>query len=211
MFHDKRRWPSIPHDEIVRRSRILVIDDQDFPYQELFVRDGYTVEKWNDVKDLAELEQSHFDLILLDLLGVGRKESADQGLGLLRHIRSASPAQLVVAYSNADWPVRYQPFFDMADGVLAKTADYVDFKRLVDDLLDRRFSLGFYVVRVQDEVTDHIAELPGLAVKTKRAILTGRTDRLRRYLSNHIEDPATIDRVLNIVGVAIGVLQLWKS
>jgi CheY-like chemotaxis protein len=48
-----------------------VIDDQDFPYKELFERDGYTVTKWDDVHDLAQLESGEFDLILLDLLGVG--------------------------------------------------------------------------------------------------------------------------------------------
>jgi CheY-like chemotaxis protein len=210
LFHVKK-WPRLPHEEMVRRARILVIDDQEFPYKELFERDGYTVAKWNDVEDLPQLERGNYDLILLDLLGVGRKESTDQGLGVLRHIRGASPAQLVVAYSSADWPVRYQPFFDMADGVLSKTADYVDFKAKVDELLTQRFELGFYVGRVRTELADYAADMPGLARKTRRAILTGNTDRLRRYLSRHVDNPATVDRAINIVGVAIGILGLWKS
>jgi CheY-like chemotaxis protein len=210
VFHLKK-WPRIPHDEIVRRARILVIDDQEFPYKEIFERDGYTVAKWSDVEDLARLERGEFDLILLDLLGVGRKESADQGLGLLRHIRRAAPAQLVVAYSSADWPVSYQPFFDMADGVLSKTADYVDFKKTVDDLLTQRFELGFYVGRIQIELADYSADMPSLVRKTRKAILSGNTDRLRHYLARHVDNPETVDRAINIAGVAISILGLWKS
>ncbi len=34
----------------MKRARLLVIDDADFPYLSLFERDGYTMEKWADVK-----------------------------------------------------------------------------------------------------------------------------------------------------------------
>src|SRR4051794_8873496 len=90
-----RQWPNVSHDEIVRRARILVIDDGPFPYMALFERDGYTIQQWPDVSDLHALETGEFDLILLDLLGVGSAESSDEGFGLLKHIRQVSPAQIV--------------------------------------------------------------------------------------------------------------------
>jgi hypothetical protein len=45
-FFRKKGWPDIPFSEIKKRARMLVIDDSDFPYQTLFERDGYTLEKW---------------------------------------------------------------------------------------------------------------------------------------------------------------------
>jgi hypothetical protein len=99
----------------------------------------------------------------------------------------------------------------MADGVLAKTADYVDFKRKVDELLSQRFELGFYIGRVRGELADYAAELPGLPKRAEKAILTGNTAKLRRYLSRHIDNPAAVDQAINIVGVAIGILGLWKN
>lgn len=121
------------HAEVVRRARILVIDDGAFPYKQLFERDGYTIQQWPDVTDLPALETGEFDLILLDLVGVGLAESADEGFGLLRHIRQTSSAQIVIAYSNADLSLKYQPFFRDADAVLHMTkTDYVEFKRTVD-------------------------------------------------------------------------------
>jgi CheY-like chemotaxis protein len=100
------KWPQPTIDEIRKRARILVIDDQEFPYAKLFERDGYSIKKWDDVDNLTELEQGDHDLILLDLQGVGKAESAEEGLGILKHIRTRRPAQIIIAYSNADWPLR---------------------------------------------------------------------------------------------------------
>jgi CheY-like chemotaxis protein len=177
----------------------------------LFERDGYTIQQWPDVTDLGALETGEFDVILLDLRGVGRAESADEGFGILKHIRETSPAQIVVAYSNEDLSLEYQPFFRDADAVLAKTSDYVEFKRTVNRLLDQRFSLGFYVARVSSELGAHAAEAPKALEKAQTAILTGRVDPLRKYLVRKIDDEITIDRVIAIVTVAIRIVTSWTS
>jgi hypothetical protein len=211
-FLREREWPEVSHQEIVRRARILVIDDGEFPYLELFKRDGYTIEQWRDVTDLPALEEGSFDLILLDLMGVGRAESHDEGFGLLKHIRATSPAQIVIAYSNSDLSLEYQPFLRDADAVLHKSkTDYVEFKRTVDSLLDQRFSLGFYLNRVAAELAEHAAVAPKAVPKARKAILTGNDASLRRYLARRIDDPATVDRVIALVSIAIQVAGLWTK
>src|SRR5258706_2594560 len=97
------KWPELSIDESRKRARILVIDDQKFAYLELFKRDGYNIDKWEDVTDLQKLESGYYDVILLDIQGVARDISSDQRLGLLKHLHKVSPAQIVIAYSNADW------------------------------------------------------------------------------------------------------------
>ena len=210
-FKKPREWPSPEHAEIVKRSRILVIDDGPFPYMTLFERDGYTIQQWPDVEDLPALEDGKFDVILLDLRGVGRQESADEGFGLLRHIRKSSPGQIVVAYSNEDLSLTYQPFFRDADAVLAKTTDYVEFKRVVDQLLDQRFSLGFYLSRIENELGDYTSTAPKALSKARSAILKGDTKPLRKYLNQHVEDAVTIDRVIALAGLAIQIAGMWTS
>lgn len=85
---------------------MLVIDYADFAYQSLFERDGYTMEKWSDVDDLPKLEAGYYDLILLDLQGVGREQSAEQGLvsyGISadrRRRNSSSPIRALIGHSN---------------------------------------------------------------------------------------------------------------
>lgn len=207
----KSDWPTVSHDELVKRARLLVIDDGEFPYLKLFERDGYTIEKWPDVSDLSALETGRFDILLLDLHGVGQDISADQGLGVLAHIREVNPAQIVVAYSNAEWSVEYQQFFDSADAVLHKTKDdYVEFKRTVDRLLDERFSLGFFLNRITEALDGSNAPADTVS-QAKRAILKNRPDRFKKYLESNIDDPVTADRVLTIVNIGITTVSLWKN
>jgi CheY-like chemotaxis protein len=209
-FRRSPSWPSIPIEEIRKRARLLVIDDKAFPYQELFERDGYTLEKWSDVEDLSRLEAAAFDLVLLDLQGVGRQQSAEQGLGILRHIRQAVPTQIVIAYSGADWPLKYQDFFKLADAVLPKDSDYVDFKRKVDQLLTQRFSLGFYTSRLRSSLEGAVDDAASIEKVAERAIVTNSTRKLERLLEKRHVSPQTVSTVLQIVRTAISIYSLWK-
>ena len=60
MFTRWRADSEIPLKEIIARVRMLVIDDQDFPYVKLFKRDGYNVEKWKDVGRLVQIEEGDY-------------------------------------------------------------------------------------------------------------------------------------------------------
>ncbi|MGA2991889.1 MAG: hypothetical protein ABSD88_15550 [Candidatus Korobacteraceae bacterium] len=208
---NRSRWPVVPLDEIKKRARLLVIDDSEFPYQALFERDGYTLEKWPDVLDLPKLESGYFDILLLDLQGVGRQQSAEQGLGILKHLRQTIPTQIIIAYSSADWPLKYQDFFRLADAVLSKTSDYVDFKRQVDQLLDDRFSLGFYLARIRTIVGQQIEDSTRLDRVSRRCILRNNPDKLRRYLEDRALSPQLVGNVLSVVRTAIAVAALWKK
>ncbi|WP_143446652.1 DNA-binding transcriptional response regulator [Kibdelosporangium aridum] len=207
----KKNRPELPLSEIILRVRILVIDDQDFPYIKLFKRDGYTIEKWRDVTSIKALEQGQYDLILLDLQGVGARVSIeDQGLGVLKHIKQVRPSQLVIAYSNAEFPVKYQSFFELADGVLPKSADYFDFKRKVDDLLRNNFSLGFHMERISTALNE-----VGLSGRkdlklAKKAVRRGDTSALRQHLSRTL-DNVTVEKIVSIAQLAINVTRLWTQ
>lgn len=212
MFTRRIADSEIPLKEIIVRVRILVIDDQEFPYVKLFKRDGYNVEKWKDVGKLAQIEQGDYDLILLDLQGVGSTISvSEQGLGVLRHIKKVRPTQLVIAYSNAQFSLQYQSFFELADGVLQKSADYLDFKRKVDELLQANFSVGFQIRRIEREFSQ-AGLSPDKGVKlARRALRTRDTEAMRSYLTKNMDDVVTIDRVIAVAQLAISIAGLWKS
>lgn len=207
----KRTIPRPTLQQIVDRARILVIDDQPFPYAQLFRKAGYQLTKWRDVTNLSEIEQGRFDIVLLDLQGVGKKLSQDQGLGVLRHIKEVRPSQVVVAYSNADWPVKYQPFFDQADAVLPKSADFVDFKKLVDDLLQEHFSVGFHLSAIEAELERHgVSDRRTMRAAT-RAVAKKDPETFRRALARQGLDPDAISTLIGMAQIAIGVAQIWTS
>ncbi|HWR16363.1 MAG TPA: hypothetical protein VN577_16185 [Terriglobales bacterium] len=187
-----------------------MIDDNDFPYQSLFEKDGYTLEKWADVDDLSKLESGYFDLLLLDLQGVGRQQSNEQGLGILRHLRQSAPALVIIAYSSADWPLKYQEFFRLADAVLSKSSDYVDFKRKVDELLQQRFSLGFYLGRIKTivGVIDDVQKLEKVA---QDAILRNKPNMLRKFLESRVVNSQAVSNAISVVQIAVSIASLWKN
>jgi hypothetical protein len=207
-----RAFSDVPFETVVQRARILVIDDQEFPYLTLFRRDNYTVEKWNDVKNLPKIESGFYDLLLLDLQGVGRAVAgADEGLGVLKHLKSVRPFQLVLAYSNAEFQVRYQPFFQLADGVLQKTADYFEFKREVDALLRDHFSAGFHLNRIQSTVAEEGLPESKSMRHIKRAIRERDAKSAIDYLKRTRVDVDSLDRILRLIEITFKMVDLWKN
>ena len=191
-----------------KRARILVIDDEEFFYQTLFKKDGYNIDKWNDVLDLQKLESGYYDIILLDIQGVAKKISSDQGLGLLKHLNKVSPAQIIIAYSNADWSLKYQEFFKLADATLAKGKDYIEFKQTVDLLLSRRFSIDFYIDRAVSlagaSVVDH-AKLKEIVSSSKRK---NSPDKASKQLSQITDNKDVIEVVVRVIQVAVQIMQI---
>jgi len=93
-------------EQVRKQARILVIDDHVFPAEKTFTRDGYHVERWPFIKNLSQLTDGHYQLILLDVQGVGLTESpTKQGLGILEHVKKTNPAQAVILYSSDTYSV----------------------------------------------------------------------------------------------------------
>jgi hypothetical protein len=208
VFWSRPTWPEVSQDIVRPRARLLVIDDRDFPYLELFERDSYNIKKWNDVDNLKELESGAFDVILLDLHGVGKAQSAEQGLGVLRHLRLAAPSQVILAYSDADWSLKYQEFFRLADSVLSKSSDYVDFKRAVDAAIKKRFSLEFYVERIASVVGTDASSARDFSSSAQKAILTRKPAKLEKYLLRVGLDQQKVATAMSIAQTAIAILDL---
>jgi CheY-like chemotaxis protein len=207
-FLKSTKWPELSFEEIKKRSRLLVIDDNEFPYKELFERDGYTIDKWDDIENLSKLENGYYDIILLDIQGVGESHSEEQGFGILKHLRTTTPAQIVIAYSNTDWSLKYQDFFDLADSRLDKRADYVDFKRKVDGLLKERFSLGFFIGRIDKILSGSVLERDKIRRTLEKSIQTRNVDKLSKYLNAQVPDKDKVQIALSVAQVAIGIASL---
>lgn len=204
-------WPDLSMDTIIRRARILVIDDGEFAYKDLFKKSGFNIDKWNDVQRLQDLEAGEYDLILLDLHGIGRKLSNDQGLGVLQHLKQANPDQVVIAYSNAEWGLKYQPFFDLADAVLPKSADYLDFKRVVEEQLHDYFNVNAYTSRLESALmTSGFGRRQAIRI-VKQLTATEDLTATRTLISKKIKDQVTLDNLLALANTVIKVVQLWRG
>lgn len=206
LFKKQKTYTQPSLEEIKKRAKILVIDDSEFAYAPLFKRDGYTIEKWDDVENLEQLENNYFDLILLDIQGVGQNESEEEGFGILKHIREKSPAQIVIAFSNADWSLKYQGFFDLADSKLAKSQDYVEFKRIVDNLLTQRFNPNFYIEKIERIKGLNPTEKQKIIQAARSSIISGKIELSNNALKGLSKEDGQF--ILAIIQTAVAIASL---
>jgi len=141
----------LPFEEIRKRARIIVIDDDKsaFPY-ELLQKEGYNVTYWSKIEKLRELESGEFDLIVLDISGVADKSiSLTDGAGILSHLKKCNPAQLIIAYSGQKYDLSKKDFYNLADDFLGKPSDLITCKDKIDSLLRNHFTPQHYWSEVE--------------------------------------------------------------
>lgn len=114
----------LPREELLRRSRILVIDDERPDLIDDLKAARFSVDYEPDIvkTNLDLLEKQIYDLILLDFGGVGKEFGDDEGLSLLKHIKRINPAVIVLAYTSKALTTQHSDFYRLSDGVLAKDA-----------------------------------------------------------------------------------------
>ena len=135
----------IGFDELKRRTRILVIDNEKTFPTELFTSNGYFIEQWEKVKDLNKLLRGEYDIIVLDIMGVAKEYSEEDGLGILEAIKKENPSQIIIAYSGGSFDISKQRFWDLADEKIAKPADFLKIKGTVDNLIKKKFTPERYI------------------------------------------------------------------
>ena len=137
-------------DEIRKRARILVIDDDEkaFPYK-LLQKEGYNIHYWKQVEKLKDLESGEYDLIILDIAGVAKAISTTDGLGVLEHLKKHNPAQLIIAYSGQKYDLSKSSFWDLADDYLGKPSDLISCKTKIDALLKDHYTPKRYWLEVE--------------------------------------------------------------
>ncbi len=134
---------TLPRDELLRRSRILVVDDERPEIIEDLKSARFSVDYCADIdrSNLDLIERRLYDLILLDFGNVGAAFGNDQGLSLLRHIKRVNPATVVLAYTSKALGTEHAEFFRLADGVLAKDAGISESLERIEEALRKAHSV----------------------------------------------------------------------
>lgn len=176
-------------DEAKKRASILVIDDDPnaFPV-DLLSAEGYKVQYWNEVKNLRDLENGLFDIIILDIHGICPAGiSSNDGLGILEHLKKRNPAQIVVAYSGKKFDLRSEKFWRIADDYLSKPTDLLVAKEKVDTLLREKFTPDYYwrslsaFLLAQGVAAKELEKLEGVianAVTSKKSVSMAEIGRI---------------------------------
>ncbi len=149
-------------EELKRRLRIVIIDDEDIFPLTLFKENGYTVEKWDKVEDYAKLESGFYDIIILDILGVGGHISDEDGFGVLESLKNYNPSQIIIAYSAHSYDLSKQKFWEMADESIQKPSQFLKMKEVIDNVITTKFNPKRYL-----EVLDKTLSVYNIRKKEK--------------------------------------------
>ena len=136
---------SLDFNELKKRIRIVVIDDEEsFPIK-LFQSEGYAIDKWEKVLDYGKLESGFYDIIVLDIKGVATHISEDDGLGVLESLKSNNPAQIIIAFSQHSYDLSKSRFWELADEKIAKPSDFLKMKKIIDNLIATKYKPDRYI------------------------------------------------------------------
>jgi CheY-like chemotaxis protein len=114
----------ISRDELIRRCRILVVDDEQPEIINDLKASHFSIDYVPDIDttNIDLIESPLYDLIILDFGNVGKSFGQDEGLSLLRHIKRLNPSIFVLAYTSKSLGTEHADFYRLANGVLAKDA-----------------------------------------------------------------------------------------
>lgn len=131
-----------PRDDLLRRSRILVVDDERPKIIDDLKAAHFSVDYRIDIKkeDMQLIETPLYDLLLLDFGNVGKDFGEDEGLSLLKHIKRVNPALFVVAYTSKSLGNRHADFFRISDAVLSKDAGIQESLEVIEKGLQKAWS-----------------------------------------------------------------------
>lgn len=205
-------WNNLTLDQARKQSKILVIDDKEFPYVEAFKDSGYNIRKDNDAThlNLKEILSGEFTIVLLDLQEVGRDFSTDQGLGVLKHIKTYRPHQVVVAFSEGEWRLKHQSFFDLADRKIDKSEDFLNFKKMVDDLLLYAYSPEHYKKAILSCSHMRFALEHNVLESLLRDMEQGVFPS-QEQIAAQISIPDAVKTISSILSAAKTSYELWKT
>jgi DNA-binding NarL/FixJ family response regulator len=162
----------IPLSIIKDRAKLLFIDDQDVELLGTLQTEGWHVEHWKDVQNFRDLEEGKFDLVFLDIGGIGKKYSPDkEGFGVLERLKKVNPSLIIVAYSGQEYDPEKLDFFNLADAKLSKGSGALKAIETIEQLLSEKWTLN-------ELWRDIEVVLTGNQVSSKS------TEKLKKDLSN---------------------------
>lgn len=102
--------------------KIVVIDNDPFPYMDMLRTHNFNIEQLPNLETLTSL--SSYDIVLCDVQGVGLNFSETyQGAYLVKEIRKKYPFKFIISYTAYDNDARYTALLKNADYSIKKDED----------------------------------------------------------------------------------------
>jgi hypothetical protein len=133
-------------EKVKFKARIVVVDDEEAPLIEKLQGDGYNITKSADIVEIDSFMRKKYDVLVLDIQGVGKNIAGKkEGWGILNYLKQEYPHLVIIVFTGADWSItKVKEQADMADFVIGKDLEYLDFKTKLDVAIKKAFSPKFH-------------------------------------------------------------------
>ena len=159
-FKKKNIFRNLSIEEIKEKTRVLFIDDQnrndiieylsksDWKCRQLFERDF-------DTLDAIDIKDSQ--IICVDINGVGEKLGKNNGLDIVKSIKTKTPNKKIIIYSSQTTQNIFHEAVDLADKKIFKSAgDFEVFKNAIEELSKTIFSWDEMVLTSYENVKPYM-------------------------------------------------------
>lgn len=161
-FKKKNIFRNLSIEEIKEKTRVLFIDDQnrndiieylsksDWKCRQLFERDF-------DTLDAIDIKDSQ--IICVDINGVGEKLGKNNGLDIVKSIKTKTPNKKIIIYSSQTTQNIFHEAVDLADKKIFKSAgDFEVFKNAIEELSKTIFSWDEMVLTSYENVKPYYGD-----------------------------------------------------
>ncbi len=145
-------------DIIKFKARIAFVDDEEIGHVKRLQKDGYNIADYSDIDNIDDFLRKKYHVIVLDIQGVGTSiAGAKGGWGVLEYIKREAPHLVIIMFTGADWSVtKYKSQVDIADDIIGKDVEYLDFKSKLDAAIRKAFSARFHFEVEKSQITKEI-------------------------------------------------------
>ncbi len=161
-FKKKKIFRNLSIEEIKEKTRVLFIDDQNrndiieylsksgWKCRQLFERDF-------DTLDAIDIKDSQ--IICVDINGVGEKLGKNNGLDIVKSIKTKTPNKKIIIYSSQTTQNIFHEAVDLADKKIFKSAgDFEVFKNAIEELSKTIFSWDEMVLTSYEKVKPYYGD-----------------------------------------------------
>ncbi len=198
-------------DKVKLKARIAVVDDDEVPAVSHLQSDGYNIVKYPDIDEIDSFIRKKYHVVVLDIQGIGKKIAPQkEGWGILKYIKEEHPHIVVIVFTGADWSItKYKEYSDLADYVIGKDLEYLDFKTKLDAAIKKSFSPQFHFeiekVKIAKEITD-INTLNRIEDIIKS--YDSSHDKILRKIRKITDNQTTIQSVSNYLSIVSSIFDL---
>lgn len=134
-----------------KKLRVLFVDDEELEIVKVLRQEGYQADHWHDVENLDVLVDGRYQVVFLDVRGIGRKHNGN-GLDVLKYVATYNPLVYRVVFSAKPFTARENEITrQFADRVVTK--DCTTYELI--DVLDRyakSVSVDYVVAKIASQV-----------------------------------------------------------